>query len=518
MKYFIYIFIICLSIFSAANTQALTPVENDISEVAENTDFWIQEILREELTKQEKENIFLWETYSIDISKLESAFTEIYPDSRFSFVWEIFWSEKQEWPKLDITFSSLGKKQISLQVFKEDPNGSNAKIHTVSLFPFVYKSVIPFIIDSETPKSTIQNYVWSAQDAGVLLFRLNNSDENYNQDIAQNYSDMKNIYQNISNYVVIWGARDFIFGSITQLQSSQKVIKSTNFVLMSWYNNTILQNYIENSISGKSIIKNGFILDELYKSQILKHPDMIWELETGLSSGAYDYTPLRSNTEISPILFISQFVNTLSNSGVKNTDIYILLLLPIFLTFVALWKHVVWFSTLWNIIPVFFAVMFLKLGLIFSLLVLWFLLIFNVLIARFLSKYTLLYTPKVVCITIANILFFMLFYQSLQYFNVDFPHSSVLYIVVFFIICEKLISIITTKEFREYKKSIWGTLIISLLCFSLFFFDNFLIFLFAYPEVLLILIPFNFLLGQFTGLRITEYFRFWEIMKNTEEE
>lgn len=485
--------------------------------IVEN-DFWIQEIIREEIASQEKKNIFLWEKYSIDISNLEPALETTYPNSSFSYVWEIFGSTRQEWPKLDVTFSSVGKKQISLQILRETEDENKETLHTISLFPFVYKSSIPFIIDPGNSKEDVKNYLWSAQDAWILIVQLNKDTQEDAQSIAKSYNELKNNYQNISNYVVIWGARDFIFKSITDLQLFQKTIKSTNFVLISWYNNKILQNYIENSISGKSIVKNGFILDELYKSQILKHPNMIGKLETGLSLWAYDYTPLRSDVEISPILFVSQFINTLSNSGVKNTDIYIILLIPIFLSFVAIWKHIIWFSTLWNIIPVFLAIMFLKLGLVFSLAILAFLLVFNVIISRILSKYTLLYTPKLVCITIANILFFMLFYQSLQYFDIDFPHSWVLYIVIFFIICEKLISIITTKEFREYKKSIWGTLLVSLICFALFFFDAFLIFLFAYPEVLLVLIPLNFFLGQFTGLRITEYFRFWDIMKNIEEE
>jgi hypothetical protein len=32
------------------------------------------------------------------------------------------------------------------------------------------------------------------------------------------------------------------------------------------------------------------------------------------------------------------------------------------------------------------------------------------------------------------------------------------------------------------------------------------------------LIPLNFLIGKFTGLRVTEYFRFREVIKTVEEE
>ncbi len=518
MKYLLtFPLLLVLALFCINTTYADTDQQNEAPRL-ENTLSSLQESIREEIKKQEKQYIFLSETYHIDMSSITPILKEIYPHDRFSYVWEIFWDEKQTWEVLDITFSSVGRKQISLHIFKENSDAPDEKIHTISLFPFVYTHSIPYLIDPNTPHELSQNYIQSAEDIGILILILNKEKQD-SWEVVTYYNQSKKIFKNISDYIGVWGSKDFIFNTITELQSNQEMPKNNNFVLISWYNNKILQNYIENSLSGKNIVKQGFIIDELNKSQILKHPTSFQDLEQWLKKGAYEYTPLQSNIRISPVLFVSHFINHLSNTGIKNTDIYLILLIPIFLTFVAIGKHIIWFSTLWNIIPVFLALMFLKIWLIFSLFVFWFLLLFNIFIARLLNKYTLLYTPKVVCIMIANILFFMLFSQLVGTIDfIDFSQNNILYIVIFFIICEKLISIITTKEFREYKKSIWWTLAVSLFCFSFFFLDNFLIFLFAYPEILLILIPFNFFLAQFTGLRITEYFRFWDIMKNIEEE
>jgi hypothetical protein len=163
--------------------------------------------------------------------------------------------------------------------------------------------------------------------------------------------------------------------------------------------------------------------------------------------------------------------------------------------------------------------MFFKLWVFFTFFVLLFLFIFNLITARFLNKYTLLYTPKVTLITIANLLFFMLFYWLTWYIDyINIPLQNIIYVILLFLVSERFISIITTKEYREYKRSIWWTCIVALLCFSLFYIDPLLVFLFAYPEILLVLIPFNFFLWRFTGLRITEYFRFQEVIKNVEEE
>ena len=128
-----------------------------------------------------------------------------------------------------------------------------------------------------------------------------------------------------------------------------------------------------------------------------------------------------------------------------------------------------------------------------------FLLFINILISRFISKYTLLYTPKVSFITIINILIFMIFYNLLWFFDiVSIPIDNILYLILFFIVAEKLITIITSKEFREYKKSVTGTVIVLLLCLMIYSIEGLNVFLMAYPEILIILVPINFFLGRFT--------------------
>jgi len=227
---------------------------------------------------------------------------------------------------------------------------------------------------------------------------------------------------------------------------------------------------------------------------------------------------LLESEPISPYYFISRFISKLSNSWVSVWDIYIILLLPIFLTIVWVSKHFVGISTIGSIIPVFLSLLYIKLWIPFTLGLMIFLVIVNVSIAKLISKYTLLYTPKVTFITIINFLAFMGVFLIFDDMNlVEIYLDNIIYIIIFFVVAEKLITIIASKEFNEYKKSFSGTVIVSLICFLIYHFNSFVIFLTAYPELLLILIPFNFLLWRFTGLRITEYLRFREIVRSTEE-
>jgi len=414
-----------------------------------------------------------------------------------------------------VSFESPWKKQISLNIYSQDvdpetwnlvTDSEKTLIYTQSFFPLVYSYSIPLFYDGTLPEKELEDYINAWADAWVFFYQIWDFDEsNIDQiRISNELENFSRLYEANANYIVIWWGKEYIFSTLSKFETQSLWTETKyNFILMSSYNNVLLQNYIENSIAGKNIVGQGFIIDDFAKMQILKFPQMIGELQSWLDRSSYDYRDINTNIEISPILFVSNFIKELSLSWVKNSDIYIILLIPIFLTFVSVSKHIIGFSTLWNIIPVFLAIMFFKLWVIFTLFVLWFLFVFNLLIARFLNKYTLLYTPKVSLITIANLLFFMLFYELTQYTDyINIPLQNIIYVVLLFLVSERFISIITTKEYREYKKSIWWTCVVALLCFALFYIDPLLVFLFAYPEILLILIPFNFFLWKFTGLRI----------------
>jgi hypothetical protein len=92
-----------------------------------------------------------------------------------------------------------------------------------------------------------------------------------------------------------------------------------------------------------------------------------------------------------------------------------------------------------------------------------------------------------------------------------------MFFIFFILISEKLITVIISKEFWEYKANLWNTLIFaftSYLIFSLIFIKTILL---SYPELIILLVPLLFMIWKFTGLRVTEYFRFREVIKSIEE-
>ena len=92
-----------------------------------------------------------------------------------------------------------------------------------------------------------------------------------------------------------------------------------------------------------------------------------------------------------------------------------------------------------------------------------------------------------------------------------------MYFVVFIIICDRFINILVSKDISEYKMPFVYTIFVASVCFWILNLSQIQLLILAFPEWLLLLIPINFLIWKFSWLRITEYFRFREIIKSVEE-
>jgi len=488
----------------------------------------------EETISQYKVNIpdkiYVEDSIEIDITNLWETLSQSFWDFELEYQWEIFSQPPQMWPKLEVSFDSFWTKTIQLEIFTnfesepEDelntPEVERKLLYRYSQNVFVYEKSVPIIIANNVDENERENFINSAQDQWVLLYSLwDYSEESISGDeILKNLTNYNLSFSQRSDYITLWGEKEFLFSVLSSLQARSLEPNSLNIVLLTSYNTSILKNYISNSISGKIFIDTGFIIDESIRTQVLKTPESIQSLLANISKNSYEYTLLADVNTIESYFFISRFISKLSNNGINVSDIYIILLLPIFLTLVWFSKHFIGISTIWSIIPVFVWILFIKLWIIFTLGLIVFLLIVNISLWKLISKYTLLHTPKVTFITIINFLVFMwlfLIFDETGIININL--DNIIYIILFFVVAEKLITVIVSKEFSEYKKGFSGTVIVSLICFWLFHFKTFLIFLAAYPEILLILIPFNFILWWFTWLRITEYFRFRETIRSVEE-
>lgn len=123
------------------------------------------------------------------------------------------------------------------------------------------------------------------------------------------------------------------------------------------------------------------------------------------------------------------------------------------------------------------------------------LLAINLAISKLISKQTLLYTPKIGFIIIINIVIFIAIMNLLFHYSIlDVNLSDTVYVILFIIVSERLINVIVSKEFREYKKNLVNTFIIAIFCYMIFTIGFIKVFILAYPEIIILLAPANYIM------------------------
>ena len=516
MKKFFNIILILLAIFISFNVEAKST--NNTIDTQENKtkldDNFFNNI-------SFNKNVAVWNKWELNLQKEKKQAEKKY-NSRILFEWNQKWEPTISGPLYKIDTQNFWEKDINLSIYKVD--WKNKTILTnKEIKVFVYKVAIP-LISEENQENKINEYTQKAKESWILIYNLAklNNTTLYKTNIIEKYYSFKNTFKNTSDYLIIWWNKDFIFDVISKINRtiSKKInIKNKlNIILISSYNIDLLQSYLQNFISNKKWIWKILLLDEWSKYEILKQPTWVDKLENEIQKNKYEYVNLSKTKNINNYLFISKFVNYLSNQWYSTQNIYLIIIIPFLLFWVSVFKHLLWLTTIWVLIPTIITISMLKFWIIATIILLIVFLITNLILSKFINKYKLHYTPKVTLLTIINIIVFIITLNILvknSLIKIDI--NDIMFFIFFILISEKLITVIISKEFWEYKNNLINTLIFAFVSYLIFNIDIIKTLLLSYPELIILLIPLLFMIWKFTGLRVTEYFRFREVIKSIEE-
>lgn len=207
----------------------------------------------------------------------------------------------------------------------------------------------------------------------------------------------------------------------------------------------------------------------------------------------------------------------------KNT-LFILLLSPFISTWVGIARHVIGIKSFNYLAPIVLTYSFLQLGfinydegynfirgLVFGLMIFSFVVIGSITSYSVIQKIRLHYIPKATIIVtlISFSLCVLIVAYTLLFGKKGLVYSDIFTIVMIAILSESVISSFARKNFENTINTFFQTLIISIsgyLIISISFVQDFI-----YNQTLIylvIIIVFNYLLGRYVGLRLTEYWRF----------
>ncbi len=212
--------------------------------------------------------------------------------------------------------------------------------------------------------------------------------------------------------------------------------------------------------------------------------------------------------KINPI--ISYFVN----QGVPLTTVVLLLMFPIIVTMIAFLRQVVGIKAFGIYTPSIIIFAFFATGIKYGT-VLFVSVILVGMAARFLLKrFRILYLPRVaitLSIVALAMLLMLVFGGSLQ--RTGLAAVSIFPLLIMITLVEKFIATQIEKGNKTAFYLALETLIISVIGYYLLKWGFLVKSVMAYPWIILLTIPINFVLGKWTGLRMSEYFRFKEIFK-----
>jgi len=212
----------------------------------------------------------------------------------------------------------------------------------------------------------------------------------------------------------------------------------------------------------------------------------------------------------------SPIINFFIQQGVPVQTVVLLLLLPVVVTLIAFFRQVVGIKAFGIYTPAivtfaFLAVPQLRYGVVVFVVVI----LVGMLMRVALKDLRILYLPRV-AITLSVIAFAILFlFAGGGYFKrTGLASVTIFPILIMITIVEKFVVTQIEKGNKVAIILAIETLVISLAGYYLASWTMLIDGILRYPWMILITIPINIFLGKWDGLRLTEYLRFREVLKN----
>jgi len=215
--------------------------------------------------------------------------------------------------------------------------------------------------------------------------------------------------------------------------------------------------------------------------------------------------------DIHPI--ISFFIR----EGVPLKTVILILMLPLIATLIALLRQVFGVKAFGIYTPLIITFAFLATNGIRFVIFIFVAVILSGMIMRFVLKpFRLLYLPRVaIMISVVAMVILIMLTLGGSLKRTGLAAVSIFPILIMITLVEKFIAVQIEKGNKIAFKLALETLVISIAGYYLASWEFLIKFLAIYPWTILFTLPINVLLGKWTGLRVSEYLRFREIIKKS---
>lgn len=225
-----------------------------------------------------------------------------------------------------------------------------------------------------------------------------------------------------------------------------------------------------------------------------------------------------TTVSVRPWNALSMLVNYMVASGVSSQTVILLLMLPVIATILSFLKQVIGITTFGLFTPSIVALSFLALRWQIGVLFLLFIITTGYATRALMQRWHLLPVPKVaIILTVVSITLLALLGIGAT-FGIVLAPDTIFILLIMSTLAESFLNVKTEQGWSSAVAGIGQTIGAALLCVLIVQIASFQSLVLAYPEVILLTILANIILGRWTGLRIVEFFRFRELFRHMQEE
>jgi hypothetical protein len=218
------------------------------------------------------------------------------------------------------------------------------------------------------------------------------------------------------------------------------------------------------------------------------------------------------------------FIQFAVNQGVPVSTIILILMLPVVVTMIAIFRQVIGIKAFGIYTPALIIFAFLAIkaesqsfwgGIKYGTSIFIAIIIIGTLVRIFLRKFRLLYLPRVaILISIVALSTLLLLTIGGYFSRTGLAGVSIFPILIMITLVEKFVAAQIERGNKTAIILSLETLVISIAGYFVASWGTLILFLQKYPWVVLLTLIINVALGKWTGLRISEYIRFKELLKN----
>jgi len=421
------------------------------------------------------------------------------------------------------TYEESGKYLVKLTVKQGDNEEAIARD------TFAYKKLALLLTDVTEKRESIDKLISDSQEDGIFIYLI----ESYNSTTAfmSEESLRKKLGEQISVFnnadeIVVWTTRGSGINALTQLVQSTEELGTDDF-LQSIENKTITVISDENLNTLARIMQGNYNIIRPKQIILTRHYEFknlinsidadafLIELETSIS----EYRVINQETgRVGIWNSISHLVNFMIAQGIPSNTVVLLLMLPVIATIITFMKQVIGITTFGLYLPSIITLSFLALGLKFGLIILLIIIATGALVRQFLERFSLLHTPRIAIILTISTLIMLLMLALGTYVGISqIATIAVFPMLIMTTLAEKFVTALSGKGIWTAVLLMLETTAVSLICYWVVEWQYLQNLILGHPEIILLLLIVNYILGRWTGLRLLEYVRFREIMKHTEE-